>query len=196
MIIVLSQISHLTKTNRPRMKIQEQTYNRFISQHQLIKNYIDNLPPKAINERLSPNKRSIHETIAFLCRYQYVFMERLNVILTDINPVFDRYDQTRDSEFNTTLARSTGALLHEIYRMRHEIKLLIDKLSPEQCSRTGTHKKMGIMNISEWIEFFLLQESKYLYKIFKMAGAFGSQLNNNLNIKYPTKGITSVSGQS
>jgi hypothetical protein len=175
------------------MKIQDQTYNRFISQHQLIKNYIDNLPPKAINERLSPNKRSIHETIAFLCRYQYVFMERLNAILTDVNPVFDRYDQTQDTEFASTMARSTGALLHEIYRMRHEIKLLIDKLSPEQCCRMGTHKRMGTMSICEWMEFFLLQESKHLYKIFKMAGAFSNQLSNNTNTKTGSKFATSES---
>lgn len=169
------------------MKIQEQIYNRFISQHQLIKNYIDNLPPQAINERLIPNKRSIHETIAFLCRYQYVFMDRLKAILTDVNPVFERYDQMQDSEFQKTLARSTGALLHEIYRVRDEMKLLIDKLSPEQCDRMGTHRKMGTMNICEWMDFFLLQESKHLYKIFKMAGAFGTQSNGNHTAKTFTK---------
>ncbi|MDB5120786.1 MAG: hypothetical protein JWN56_2004 [Sphingobacteriales bacterium] len=179
------------------MKIQEQTYNRFISQHQLIKNYIDNLPPKAINERLFSNKRSIHETIAFLCRYQYVFMERLNAILTNVNPVFERYDQAHDGEFNNTLARSTGALLHEIYRVRDEMKLMIDKLSPEQCCRMGTHVKMGTMNICEWMEFFLLQESKHLYKIFKMAGAFGAQLSNNINIKTSSKvAFSKLNGQS
>ena len=161
------------------MKIQAQTYNRFVNQHQLIKSYIDNLSPDAINNKLSPEKRSIHETVAFICRYQYIFLDRLNRMLNETTPSFKKYNAVADEEYHAYACRSTGALLHELYRVRDEIKILINQLDTHQCARTGIHEKKGKMNVSEWLDFFLLQESKHLYKIFKMAGSYLKTIENN-----------------
>jgi hypothetical protein len=165
------------------MKIHAQTYNRFVNQHQLIKGYIDKLPPSAINHRLTPEKRSIHETVAFICRYQYIFLDRLNRMLNETAPSFKKYNAAADEEFHACVCRSTGALLHELYRVRDEIKILINQLETHQYSRTGIHEKKGEMNVCEWLDFFLLQESKHLYKIFKMAGSYLKTIENNKSKK-------------
>lgn len=157
------------------MQIHAQTLNRFANQYKIIKHYIEDLPSQAIHTRLNPDKWSIHETIAYLCRYQYIFMARLNAINKEINPFFDVYEAESDPEYQFTAARSTGALLHEIYRVRDDMNLILEKLSPAECSRIGTHAVLGRMNIRQWMEFFLLHESNQFYKIFRLSGNFWSQ---------------------
>lgn len=156
------------------MQLNEETLSRFQNQHKIIKHYIDDLPPEAINNRLSADKWSIQETIAYLCRYQYIFMDRLKSIQQEINPFFEMYKPADDPEFNHTLERSTGSLLHEIYRIRDELCLLLENLPPENFSRFGTHAILGKMDLCQWVEFFLLHESNQLYKIFRLAGSFWS----------------------
>jgi len=156
------------------MEIHAETMNRFCSQYRIVKHYIEDLPSQAIHTRFISENWSIHETIAYLCRYQYVFLERLKAISTEINPFFMVYKPENDPEYQFTAARTTGALLHEIYRIRDEMKRMLNNLTTAECSRVGTHAVLGRMNICQWLEFFLLHESHQFYKIFKMAGNFWS----------------------
>lgn len=159
------------------MQLHEHTLHRLYTQHKIIKHYIDDLPPEAINNRLSADKWSIQETVAYLCRYQYIFLDRLARIRQEINPFFEMYKPGGDPEFDHTLIKSTGSLLHEIYRIRHDLCRLVEQLPPETFARVGTHAILGRMDVCQWVEFFLLHESNQLYKIFKLAGTFWS-VNN------------------
>jgi hypothetical protein len=156
------------------MPIHEQTLMRFANQHKIIKHYIDDLPPEGIYKRIDPNKWSIHENIAYLCRYQQIFMDRIREILEEVNPYFPMYQPDEDPEFRYTAAKTTGSLLHCLYRVRHELLVMLEDLSPENFARIGTHARLGKMNIPQWIEFFLLHESNQLFRIFKLSGSFWS----------------------
>ena len=165
------------------MEIPTPTIDRFANQFKIIKYYIDGLPPEAIYMRFTPDKYSIHETIAYLCRYQYIFLNRLKAISKEVNPFFEMYRPDDDSEFCFTVAKTSGSLLHEIYRVRSEMVSMIQKLTENQCARYGTHAILGQMNLVQWIEFFLLHESNQLFKIFKAAGNFwslGNQKYDNI----------------
>ncbi|WP_374164649.1 DinB family protein [Arcticibacter sp. MXS-1] len=167
------------------MDLNQYTLERFENQHKIIKNYIDDLPPEAIYNRLNPDKFSIHETIAYLTRYQHVFIYRLTRIIDDVNPFFEVYKPDLDAEFSFTCAKTTGSLLHELYRMRNNLCLMLEDLSPDQYARVGTHAVLGRMAINQWAEFFLLHESSQLFKIFKLAGTFWSmEVEKNNNIIY------------
>lgn len=154
------------------MQITNQTLARAANQHKAIKEYIDDLPPKAIYNRIQANEYSIHETIAYLTRYHHVFLERLNCIKNEVNPFFDVYKPDEDSIFSFTNAKTTGSLLHELYRLRHEICQFLETLEPADWKRAGTHSALGRMDIGQWLEFFLLHESSQLFKIFRMSGSF------------------------
>jgi hypothetical protein len=156
------------------MEIHAETMNRFCNQYRIVKHYIEDLPSQAIHNRFVADKWSIHETIAYLCRYQYVFMDRLKKINSEVNPFFMAYQADDDPEYQFTAARTTGALLHEIYRIRDDMKRMLHNLSAAECSRVGTHAVLGRMNVCQWVEFFLLHESNQFYKIFKLAGNFWS----------------------
>lgn len=156
------------------MEIHAETLNRFCNQHKIVKHYIEDLPSQVIHTKFASDKSSIHETIAYLCRYQHVFMNRLRSITSEINPFFVAYKPEEDPEYQFTAARTTGALLHEIYRLRDDMKRMLNNLSSAEYSRVGTHAVLGRMNLCQWLEFFLLHESHQFYKIFRIAGNFWS----------------------
>lgn len=165
------------------MNLNEYTLERFANQHKTIKNYIDDLPPEAIYNRISPDKFSIHETIAYLTRYHHIFDNRVNRIINEVNPYFEVYRPNLDAEFSFTCAKTTGSLLHELYRMRSSLYQNLKEMLPEHYSRVGTHSVLGRMAMNQWTEFFLLHESNQLFKIFKMAGSFWStELHSQGNI--------------
>lgn len=180
------------------MEIHSETMNRFCNQYRIVKHYIEDLPSQAIHTRFTPDRLSIHETIAYLCRYQYIFMDRLKLISSDINPFFEVYLPENDAEYQFTVARTTGALLHDIYRIRDEMRQSLTKLSPAECSRIGTHAILGRMNIHQWLEFFLLHESHQFYKIFKLAGNFWSNssmhLGNVISLPMAGKQLDEMAG--
>ncbi len=167
------------------MNLRQYTIDRLESQHKTIKQYIDNLPPEAIYNRLEHGKFSIHENIAYLARYQEVFTERLGRIISEINPFFEVYKPDADVQFPFTTARTTGSLLHSIYKQRDHICNMLRELPDELCSRIGTHSILGQMAVGEWTEFFLLHESSQLFKIFKLSGSFWSmEVAKNSNVIY------------
>src|SRR5688572_29770174 len=121
------------------MKLHAHTLERFCNQHKIIKSYIDDLPPEAIYNRINPDKLSIHETIAYLTRYHYIFMHRLNRMMEEIDPFFEVYNPDEDAEHRFTAAKSTGSLLHELYRLRDDLTLMLEDMPSDKCSRMGTH---------------------------------------------------------
>ena len=167
------------------MNLHPHTVERFCNQHKTIKSYIDDLPPEAIYNRLNTDRFSIHETIAYLTRYQHIFMDRIARIVSEVNPHLEIYKPDQDPEFTFTNAKTTGSLLHELYRLRQDLWLMIEEMPDENFARVGTHAVLGRMNMNQWIEFFLLHESNQLFKIFKMAGSFWSmELGKNNNVIY------------
>jgi hypothetical protein len=156
------------------MEFNASSISRFVSQHKMIKQYIDGLPPGGIYHRLSPDRLSIHETITYLTRYHHIFLARVKSICSDVNPFFEMYRPDDDPEYHFAVARTTGSLLHELYRVRDEIQLTLEDLSEGECSRVGTHSVLGKMDIRQWLEFFLLHESNHLFRIFKQSSQFWS----------------------
>ena len=167
------------------INLNPHTVERLCNQHKSLKCYIDDLPPEAIYTRLSSDKFSIHETIAYLTRYHHIFLTRLVKMMEEVNPFFEVYKPDDDAEFHFTCAKSTGSLLHELYRLRSDIITKIESLPGENFSRVGTHSVLGRMNISQWVEFFLLHESNQLFRIFKLAGSFWTtELGQQNNVIY------------
>lgn len=177
--------NEITSNNLTDMNLNPHTVERLYHQHKSLKCYIDDLPPEAIYTRLSSDKFSIHETISYLTRYHHIFLNRLVKMMEEVNPFFEVYKPDCDSEFHFTCAKSTGSLLHELYRLRSDIIAKIESLPAENYARVGTHSVLGKMNISNWIEFFLLHESNQLFRIFKLAGSFWTtELGQQSNIIY------------
>lgn len=154
------------------MVIQDHALNRFMSQHRVIKFHLEGLPPEAIYKVFEPEGFSIHETIAYMCRYQYVFLNRVNSMSQNLNPHFVRYRPEIDPQMPFMISKRTGALMQEINRMRDNLVRLLKELPDHHGTRMGTHSLLGQMNLNQWLDFFLLHESIQLFKIFKLSRRF------------------------
>ena len=116
-----------------------------------------------------PGKWSIHDNIAHIARYQEFFMERINIILENDTPVFERYKAEDDPFFEGWQERSTGDLIKILNTDRQKLFALIINIPPQKLSRTGIHQKFGELTIILWVEFFLLHEAHHLFTIFRLA---------------------------
>ena len=164
------------------MLIHDHALNRFISQHKVIKFELEGMPPEGIYKRYEPEDVSIHETIAYICRYQYVFLNRINAISSELNPYFTPYQSNIDPQLPFLISKRTSSLLSEINRMRDNLIRLVKELPDNFGSRMGTHSLLGKMNLHQWLDFFLLHESLQLFKIFKLSRRFWSEEMSQDNI--------------
>jgi uncharacterized damage-inducible protein DinB len=149
--------------------------DRLKTQHESIPMIIADVNKSGLEWHHSPGKWSIHDNIAHLASYQPLFIDRMNKILDQDTPVFERYNADIDPEFPGWQSRETLDLVEQLFIDRETILTLITGLRHKQLSRTGTHPKFGRMTIVEWTEFFLLHEAHHLFTIFQLVKSAGIQ---------------------
>lgn len=124
---------------------------------------VDNLKVKAV-----PGKWSAHEQLAHLARYHQIFLQRIDRMLTEQAPAFDRYRAEDDPDWPAWTSLPTPQLLVRISSMRAKLMARLRSLSEEDFERTGVHPKFGEMRLSLWLEFFLVHEAHHLLAILQL----------------------------
>ncbi|MDB5123256.1 MAG: hypothetical protein JWP94_1385 [Mucilaginibacter sp.] len=142
---------------------------RLKNQHTAITPIIAKLNERQLHYRLEAGKWSIHDNITHLAKYQPIFLERINTILTTDEPSFGRYKAEEDNSFNIWREFSTGKLIEKLAAGREAIFERITALSETELNRTGNHPLFGKLTVIEWTEFFVLHEAHHLFTIFKLA---------------------------
>ncbi len=132
----------------------------------------DSLTEEQLRHRADPEKWSVFENMAHLARYQEVFIERLNHILQQDTPAFDRYVADTDPSFAVWVEKSLEPLREEMQKEREVIIRKITGLSSEALQRVGIHPAYGHLPVMGWAEFFLLHEAHHLFTIFKLTSRF------------------------
>ena len=140
-------------------------------QHEAIEQMLTHTPPEKRTKEIQAGKWSIQENLAHLARYQEVFIERIHLILTGKQPSFARYSAEEDPEFANTRIKSFPDLMQDLKKNRQEIIGLLDDLPDQELQKTGSHPVMGSLELTEWIEFFLLHEAHHMLTIYKLAHA-------------------------
>jgi len=144
-------------------------HDRLQSQHLTIGEITRNLSPEKRISRPAPEKWNIHDNMAHLARYQIIFIDRIQTILLEDNPVFDRYTAEKDPGFTLFRNLFYPELLSSLEVQRKKIIELIQSLDKSKLSRKGAHKKYGNLDIIQWTEFFLLHEAHHIFTIFQLA---------------------------
>jgi uncharacterized damage-inducible protein DinB len=142
--------------------------DRLKTQHLTLADIISRLNIKQIINKPVPEKWGIHENMAHLVKYQKLFIDRVDKILTSDTPIFEPYRAEIDFEFDTFVQKSPDNLLSEINADRRILTLRIECLTENDLQRVGIHTTYGKMNLLDWLEFFLLHESHHLFTIFKL----------------------------
>jgi uncharacterized damage-inducible protein DinB len=126
--------------------------------------------PEAVMARPASGQWSAHEHLAHLARHHAVFVERLQRILHDDGPQLGQYQAEEDSTWPEWACLSTEEVLHRLKALRAEIIQLMTGLSEAEANRGGIHPLFGEMNVTRWVEFFLLHEAHHLYMVMTRLG--------------------------
>jgi hypothetical protein len=151
------------------MKIPLSTLNRLTTQHLSLSTIIEGLDEEHFFYKPLPEKWSIKDNIAHLARYQRVFLDRLDKILTTDSPVFKAYRAENDPEFDKWMQKDLIVLLKELKDDRNIIVRRITGFGQKDLQRVGMHPKFGKLKVLDWAEFFLLHEAHHLFTVFQLA---------------------------
>ncbi len=143
--------------------------DRLKTQHLSLTTIISHLNEEQVTYKPFPEKWGIRENLAHLARYQKLFIDRIDEILSSDLPNFLAYKAENDLQFENWLKKNPDILLSEIEADRRILICRFECLTENDLQRVGVHSTYGKMNLLDWLEFFLLHEGHHLYTIFKLA---------------------------
>ena len=155
----------------PAYMIADFQLSRLYDQPKGLEYILSRVPMELMAKEIRPGKWSIKENIAHLVRYQKETIDRVNRILTENEPSLKRYIAEEDKEFPLTVSLTPDTLRKQLKEDREQIHAMLKSLTDDQISRTGRHPVLGMLTLSEWIEFFLLHEAHHMLTIFQLAHA-------------------------
>jgi phytoene dehydrogenase-like protein len=117
--------------------------------------------------RVFPDKWSAQENLAHLARYHEIFLERIDRISNEDHPALPRYRAEEDPEWEVWRQRPYRDLIGRLATLREQLVLKLKSLSDQDFKRVGVHPKFSEMELSQWLEFFLVHEGHHLYFIFQ-----------------------------
>ncbi len=151
------------------MQMSSSISTRLHYQHKSLLDIIDGLTDEQVRRQVVMGKWSIFENIVHLQTYQHIFIRRVKQILEENNPQFPRYSAESDPSFLDSCTLSTREIIQDLIGTRKDIHLEMAQFKEEDFSKTGQHPAFGQMNLSQWLNFFLLHEAHHLFAIFKLA---------------------------
>jgi uncharacterized damage-inducible protein DinB len=125
---------------------------------------------EALMARTASGEWSPHENLAHLARHHAIFLERIHRIIAEEAPKLARYRAEDDSSWSEWSSLSTDKIITRLNTLRAEIVQFIKGLSDEESDRVGIHPLLGEMDLTHWLEFFLLHEAHHLYKVMIRLG--------------------------
>jgi hypothetical protein len=150
------------------MSLSASICSRLQNQHEAIYDLLNGFSEEQLRQRIHKEKWSAFEQVAHLVSYQPVFLQRMQIIQQENDPLFDRYVADNDPAFIACCERSLAELLNDLSVQRTIIINHLMTLTGAAISKTGRHPKYGLLTIAEWTEFFLLHEAHHLFSIFML----------------------------
>jgi uncharacterized damage-inducible protein DinB len=147
-------------------------------QHKSLLDLIDDLSDEQVRMHINPGKWSIFENIVHLQTYQYSYIKRVQRIVEEDNPAFERYTAEADPLFHDNCTKSTREIIQDLLTTRKEISAGTLSFKETDFKKPGQHPVFGKMTLIQWLNFFLLHEAHHLFTIFKLAAEF-RKINND-----------------
>src|SRR6185436_20294575 len=135
--------------------MEQQLQLRLQYQPEALKHLLSGLNEETAKQRPIPDKWSVAENIAHLGRYHEVFLGRLQRILNEDDPLFERYVADNDPGFSEWSRHNLNILLQKFYSSRKVLNDFLFGLTDAEIKRTARHPLFGQWTINGWAEFFL-----------------------------------------
>jgi len=150
------------------MPLSDSILARLQYQHKTIDELISGLTEEQLKYRINPDKWSAFENMVHLAAYQPTFIQRLNLMLNENEPLFERYVAENDPVFYEYLKKSLTELIIDISTKRFAIINLLENSDDQQLNWKGRHMAYGLITVAGWSDFFLLHEAHHLWTIFQL----------------------------
>lgn len=151
------------------MSTREAIENRLSCQHEVGMSIVLDTPDHLLGRRPMPDKWNVFEHFAHLVRYQYLFLQRVDIILSKTNPSFERYFAEGDPEFPKLLRQDKEWQIHQLINDRFCLYNQFLEFSEKDLKRTGAHPVFGQLTLMDWRQFFVLHEAHHLHAMWKMS---------------------------
>lgn len=125
-------------------------------------------PVNIIRKRPEPNTWSIYEAACHLAKVQPVFVERLDMMLKNANPVIKPYFPSPEEEGKGLLKENLEKCLHQFVQERKAIVKRLKKLSSKEWERIGRHGQYSPYNVYIMFRHLSLHDFSHGYNIEEM----------------------------
>ena len=132
---------------------------------------LHDVPVESILQPPNSGKWSANEHLAHVARQQQIFLERVDRILKEKQPVLLRYRAEEDPEWQRWRGLAYKEVAAELAAGREKLIARLKALSDPDYERIGVHSKFGEMSLGLWLEFFLVHEAHHLYAVLQLVRA-------------------------
>jgi hypothetical protein len=150
--------------------LNQSTLLRLETQLEVVPLLLNSASTEVILARPAAGQWSGLENLAHLARHHAVCLERLQRILSEHAPQFERYRAEEDAAWPAWAGLPIEEVLGWLKVLREEIIGLAKGLTEAAASRIGIHPLFGEMSLALWLEFFLLHEAHHLYVVMTQLG--------------------------
>jgi DinB superfamily len=122
-----------------------------------------------LDARPAPGKWSSREIVHHLADSEMTSAIRLRRLIAEEQPVIHGYDQ---DEFARRLFydRPIGMSLAAFRAARASTVEILERLTPEQWARTGTHTESGAYSVGQWLEIYGVHAHNHADQIRRAVG--------------------------
>jgi uncharacterized damage-inducible protein DinB len=121
----------------------------------------------ALDHKTASNQWSAQQNLAHLARYHEVFLERMQRIRREDQPLLPRYRAEDDPDWPRWTALLAPEVLARLRALRSELVQQAAQLTDSEWSRIGLHARFGPLTLVQWLEFFLLHEAHHLLLVLQ-----------------------------
>jgi hypothetical protein len=121
--------------------------------------------PAILKRRPEPGEWSIHENACHLAEVHPLFFQRLDLMLSETNPVIRSYDPGRDDPEDALLKLDLDASLRRFADDRARLVARLRQLGPADWTRTARHDEYNAYSIFTMFRHLALHDFHHAYRI-------------------------------
>lgn len=121
--------------------------------------------PAVLKRRPPSGKWSIHEHACHLAQVHPLFFQRLDLMLSQDNPVIRSYEPGRDDPADALLRIDLDEALDRFQRDRSRLVERLRGLKPEDLTRTGQHDEYNSYSVFTMFRHVALHDFFHAYRI-------------------------------
>ena len=132
---------------------------------EILPSIVREIPPELRKRRPSPEKWSAHEHACHLAEVHPMFFKRLDLMLSENNPIIKPYFPDQDDEPDLLLKTDLDEALERFAIDRKKLIEKLKQLLPEDWKRTANHEEYAHYSVFIMFRHLALHDYLHTYRI-------------------------------